>query len=99
MRHLLNQNLEMNEFDADVFEALIKNVVIGGYDEVNTKNPFMINFVFSANRSTLSTDIEFTILDSFNKKTNIYTFEKNRFGERVKVTINSIPIRIAIENE
>lgn len=99
MRELLSQHLEMSEFDGDVFEALIKNVVIGGYDEANTKNPFMITFVFSANKTSLSTDMEFTVLDSFNMKTNIYAFEKNRFDERVKVAINSIPIRIAIENE
>ncbi len=99
MRDLLSQNIEMNEFDADVFEALIKNVVVGGYDLGNVKQPYMITFVFSSNRKSLNTDMEFAVLDSFLMKTNFYAFEKNRFGERTKVLIDNIPIRIAIENE
>lgn len=89
----------MNEFEADVFETLIKNVVDGRYDEANTKKLFVITFVFSANRNTLSIDMEFIVLYSFNMKSNIYAFEKNRFVERFKVAINGIPIKVAIENE
>lgn len=99
MRELLKQNIEMNDFDSDVFEALIKNVVIGGYDSKNLKQPYMITFVLSSNRKSSSTDMEFTVLDSFYMQTNFYAFEKNRFNERTKVNIISIPIRIAIENE
>lgn len=41
---LKNQILE--EFDRAVFESLIEKVIIGGYDEDGTKDPYKITFIY-----------------------------------------------------
>ena len=99
IKDVISNSACIDEFDADVFEALIKNVVVGGYNEDGTKEPHMITFVFSDNRMTPNLDMNYTVVDSFNVDVNFYDFNKNDKGILKRLLINSVPVRIAIENE
>ena len=41
----------------------------------------------------------YIVIDSFNMPVDFYEFVKNEYGVNNKRIINSIPIRIAVENE
>ena len=45
-RKLLMENRDLEVFDRAVFESVIDNVIIGGYDENNTPDPAMITFIY-----------------------------------------------------
>ena len=38
----------MEEFDRAIFESVIKNIIIGGYDEFGDADPAIITFIFKS---------------------------------------------------
>ena len=48
---IINQDIVLDEFDKEIFDALIDYVIIGGYDENNKKNPYMLRFICKTNIS------------------------------------------------
>lgn len=96
---LISTNMEITEFDQDVFEALFKNVIVGGMDG-EVKNSHMLTFVFSDDRATEGNNsMKYIVFDRFDMDVNFYEFVKNEFGVNKKRFINSIPIRLAIETK
>ena len=59
----------------------------------------MLTFVFLDDRTTSGYKTNYIVIDSFGMSVNFYEFVKNEFGVNKKQIINSIPIRIAVENE
>lgn len=47
-RKLLTENQGLEEFDRAIFESVIKNIVIGGYDEFGNADPAIITFVYKS---------------------------------------------------
>jgi hypothetical protein len=78
---------------------LIKKVVVGGLDDDGNKIHHMLTFVFSGDRKTNGYKTNYIVIDSFDMPVDFYEFVKNEYGVNKKRIINSIPIRIAVENE
>lgn len=55
----------MNEFDEDVFEALIKKVVVGGVDENGDRNSHMLTYVFSEDRTNNGRKTNYIVIDIY----------------------------------
>ena len=81
-----------------LFEALIKKVVVGGFDDEGNKIHHMLTFVFSGDRTNSGYKTNYIVIDSFDMDVDFYEFVKNEYGVNKKNIINSIPIRIAVEN-
>ena len=99
IKEIISNKLTIDEFDEDVFEALIKKVVVGGLDDDGNKIHHMLTFVFSEDRKTSGYKTNYIVIDSFDMPVDFYEFVKNEYGVNKKKIINSIPIRIAVENE
>ena len=44
-----NSDKAINDFDEEVFDALIDYIIVGGYDETGNKDQFMIRFICKTN--------------------------------------------------
>lgn len=44
-KKLFNNNVLLEEFDPDVFESIVDEIILGGYDD-DIPNPFILTFVF-----------------------------------------------------
>lgn len=45
-RDVLSRNEIMEEFDRDVFEAVVEKVIVGGYDNEGNKDPYKLTFIY-----------------------------------------------------
>ena len=99
IKEMGKNNLKLDEFDEDIFEALIKKVIVGGVDDNGEKIHHMLTFVFSEDRTNRGLKSNYLVIDEFNMKVDFYEFIKNECGVNKKKIINSIPIRIAVESE
>ena len=96
---VIKANMEIEEFDKDVFEALFKNVIVGGMDG-EEKNSHMLTFVFSEDRTNPGTaKMKYLVFDRFDMPVDFYEFYKNEYGVNKRRYIKSIPIRLAIETQ
>ena len=42
----LSQNAVLEEFDRGIFESIIEKVIVGGYDEEGSKDPYKVTFIY-----------------------------------------------------
>ena len=42
----LAQNSDQIEFDKNIFESIISKVIVGGYDETGTEDPYKLSFIY-----------------------------------------------------
>lgn len=99
IKELISSNVSIDEFDEDVFEALIKNVIVGGYDEAGNKQTHMVTFVLSQDRISSNLDMQYTVIDSFDMPVHFYDFNKDEKGILRRKIVEKIIVRIAVENE
>ena len=52
-RRLLQKNEILTKFDRTIFESIVENVIIGGFDEKGCKDPYQISFVYKMGFSDL----------------------------------------------
>ncbi len=45
-KEALSKNEVLEEFDRGIFESIIEKVIIGGYDEDGSKDPYKITFIY-----------------------------------------------------
>ena len=104
-----NDNL-IEEFDVDIFDALVDYVIVGGYDETGKKDPYLIRFVCKS-KFDLSDDVtvekvldnsslaesSFNVILDFINRQQIIVFEKNEDGFDNKRIIDKIRVRAEIE--
>lgn len=57
IKNFLKENQKMEEFDPVVFEACVEKVIVGGFNEDGSPDPYRVEFVFRPN------DDDFTISD------------------------------------
>lgn len=46
LKEVFDDNIIMEEFDIDVFDALVDYIIVGGYNESGRADPYMLRFVF-----------------------------------------------------
>ena len=51
---LLQKNEILTKFDRTIFESIVENVIIGGFDEKGRKDPYQISFVYKMGFSDLA---------------------------------------------
>ena len=57
IKELLKKNQIITEFDREVFNILVDKVIIGGIDENENKNPYIINFILKNNKTNNDDEI------------------------------------------
>lgn len=102
-----------NEFNSEIYKAMVKYVIIGGYDEDGVKDPYMIRFICNKDLKSDALEIPKTMILSNNnlknKETSIYLtildFYYNKDfitfeevnGIRKKCTIDKTRVRVEVE--
>lgn len=109
-KDLFEKNDMIEEFDKEIFDALVDYVIIGGYDEKGNKDHFLIKFILKndysitnkkeipreliLNKNTVIENDEKILLDFVNRQ-NIKKFEKDKNGKTIMIRINTL--RIIVE--
>ena len=109
IQSILETNDVLNEFDQEVFDALIDYIIVGGYDEDGNMNPFIIRFILKrefdlkhrsevtietiVKNNKLALNDENVILDFVNTRQYHY-FEIGENGKRTKILQNGLRIRV-----
>ena len=52
-RNILSNNPVLDEFDRVVFESIVDKVIVGGYDEQGTPDPYKLTFVLKTRREEI----------------------------------------------
>lgn len=106
-----NSNKILNDFDEDVFTALVDYIVIGGYDETGKKDQFMIRFICKTNfKNTIfrTKEIEHIVetnhipsdkyLSLLDFESDQHFFYFNTEGEkRTKKLVKYVRVRVEVE--
>lgn len=109
IQNILETNNILNEFDQEVFDALVDYIVVGGYDENGNRNPYIIRFILKREfnlrprdeiskeliiaNNKLDLNANNVILDFINTR-QYYYFEIGENGKRTKVIQNGLRIRV-----
>jgi hypothetical protein len=51
LRETLEKEEILDEFDRTVFESIIEKVIVGGYDEDGTPDPYKLTFILKGNQT------------------------------------------------
>ena len=112
LKEVINNGNIMAEFDADIFDALVDYVIIGGYDECGNKDEYMIRFVCKSKFDiSLKDEIteekivsnsrllesKFNVILDFINRQSIIVFEKDENGYQNKKIIDKIRVRVEME--
>ena len=106
-----NSDKIINDFDEEVFDALIDYIIVGGYDETGNKDQFMIRFICKTNfKNTLfrSKEIEHIVENNHIPSSNYITLldfkSDQRFfyfdttgSSREKKLMKHIRVRVELE--
>lgn len=108
---LKNEDI-MEEFDSDVFDAIVDYVIIGGYTEDGQKDQYMIRFICKSkfrlsnteevtkekiiSNSHLDTSEYNVILDFVNRQ-SFMLFERDENGKMNKRIIDKIRVRVEMD--
>ena len=108
---LKNEDI-MEEFDSDVFDAIVDYVIIGGYTEDGQKDQYMIRFICKSkfrlsnteevtkekiiSNSHLDTSEYSVILDFVNRQ-SFMLFERDENGKMNKRIIDKIRVRVEMD--
>ena len=109
IKQLLNSKDIMEEFDQEIFNALVDYVIIGGYDENGTKDQYLIRFIlkrqfdlsapkeisneFIIKHNKIDLESKNVLLDFINT-THFFSFERDENGKLNKVLRNGLRIRV-----
>ena len=115
LKEMLNSDKIFNieKFDEQIFDALIDYVIIGGYNEKDEKDSYLIRFICKKSFNfTPKKDITKEMIkknNNLNNTDNYITildvisnqrfniFEKDKNGSRVRKTIENIRVRLELE--
>ena len=91
---------KFEEFDDDVFQAIIHHVVIGGDDKDGKFNPYLVTFIFNLIGTGYSSKDNVIVVDRFDCQYKYYSFEFDPVvNARVKKLQCLLPCRIALKLE
>jgi len=112
LKQIIEKDTLMEEFDADVFDALVDYVIIGGYNESGQIDPYMIRFVCKSRFQLSAKDevskqkvmenayienTKFNVILDFINRQNIFVFEKDEKGNIRKNILDKIRVRVEME--
>ena len=112
LKELLVSKSEINEFDPEIFDAIVDYAIIGGYSENGQIDPYMIRFICKSKFSLTSTDdvtkeevinnahlarSEFNVILDFETRQSIFMFEKDEQGHNYKKVIDKIRVRVELK--
>ena len=109
MKELLNSKDIMEEFDQEIFNALVDYVIIGGYDENGMKDQYLIRFILKrefdlsipkeipneviVKNNKIDCKSKNVLLDFINTR-QYFSYERNENGKLNKVLRNGLRIRV-----
>ena len=110
-KELLDTNIKLEEFDKDIFNALIDYIIVGGYDEKGNPDPYLLRFICKNNFDiTKIKDIDkekITQKDNILKKSNVllefisnqrvFNFERDEEGRIRKNILNKIRVKVEFD--
>ena len=99
----------MEEFDQEVFNALIDYVIVGGYDENGVKDQYLIRFILKrefdysvpkaipeeliVQNNKIDLEDKNVVVDFVNCR-RYFSYEKDESGKHCKVLRNGLRIRV-----
>lgn len=101
-------DLQLDEFDDEIFMALVHKIIIGERNEDGTYNPYVINFVFKSGcefseeksevNNLLGAEDEMLIL-MFESFQNFTSFEKQEDGSLRKFLKTKVKVKVTLNNK
>ena len=109
IKELLTTKDIMEEFDQEIFNALVNYVIIGGYDENGTKDQYLIRFILKREfdlsvqkeipeeliikNNKINLESKNVLVDFINTR-QYFSFERDENGKLCKVLRNGLRIRV-----
>ncbi len=112
LKQLIVSKDEINEFDPEIFDAIVDYAIIGGYAENGQIDPYMIRFICKSKFSLTSSDdvtkeevinnahiarSQFDVILDFENRQSIFMFEKDEDGHNYKKIIDKIRVRVELK--
>ena len=103
LKKIFESDVIFDTFDKDIFEATVKYAIIGGLDDNNNEDPYIIRFILrngsNYNRNSDNVlDLNTVTVLEFKSKQNFFIFEKNERNFNTKKLIESIKVRVELES-
>lgn len=100
------EDLRLEEFDEEIFEALVHKAIIGEVKDNGEKDPYVINFVFKSgfeyDKIKAKTDSlissEKVLILQFDSFQNFVSFEKQPDGSLQKKLKTKITVKVTLNN-
>ena len=97
---MIEKGTKFEEYDGDVFEAVIHKVIVGGDDVNGNFDPYQITYVFNLVGTGYSSTDNYVVVGNFDCEYKYYTFDYDPIVQmKVKKLKLSIPCRIALKLE
>ena len=97
---MIEKGTKFEEYDGDVFEAVIHKVIVGGDDVNGNFDPYQITYVFNLVGTGYSSTDNYVVVGNFDCEYKYYTFDYDPIVQmKVKKSKLSIPCRIALKLE
>lgn len=97
---MIDQGTKFEEYDGDVFEAVIHKVIVGGDDKNGNFDPYQITYVFNLVGTGYSSTDNHVVVGHFECDYKYYTFDYDPIVQmKVKKQRFTLPCRIALKLE
>ena len=109
VRELLDSKDIMNEFDQEIFNAIVDYVIVGGYDESGIIDPYLIRFILKREfdlsapkdvpdeviirNNKIDLNSNNVLVDFINTR-KYFSYERDENGKLNKVLRNGLRIRV-----
>ena len=89
---------KLEDFDDDVFDAVISKIVVGGEDEEGKYNPYLLTYVFNLVGTGYSQDEQIVEVGKFECDYKYYSYDYDtKSNSKVKKLHNSILCKVALK--
>lgn len=97
---MIDQGTKFEEYDGDVFDAVIHKVIVGGDDKNGNYDPYQITYVFNLVGTGYSSTDNHVVVGHFECDYKYYTFDYDPIVQmKVKKQRYTLPCRIALKLE
>ena len=94
-KKVFDDNTIMEEFDIDVFDALVDYIIVGGYNESGRADPYMLRFIIKTRSNIFKKeeDVSKELLDFIDKQ-NFIAYDRDKDGNFKKRIIKKVRVRV-----
>lgn len=102
-KHTLSERKAMDEFDQDIFEAMVDKIILGGFDESEHSDPYLLTFVLHG--GFIQTDLTdekgsgFMKMLEFDLDYDHYLFERDKNGDVERRLLKTVKVLAGFSNE